>query len=772
MKLFMRPTAVALLLLICFTGTIVAQQKRQTPARPQPRVAPTPPPTFDTVIPADTYNIYAEVRNVGHVIKSSAATELLDPVLKLAAPPKEFNTFVNWLNANADELMTSRLLVATWASGKDVPEAIIAIEFASPEEAAKFAKPLNEFLPTILPPTDNFTGPGQRVHQTAPATPPGPPKPSYYLQQTGSLILLTPKPLNLKKFRPAGSKPMSEDINLRAARNRFNSEAVFVFIDMKTIEREEEERRKKYETARQEMEEQQKAKAADPETKIEEATEEEIAAEIEAQNMANAQEATRQGDTLVIGEAKQTRDPVSEVIDIFGSAVFGNSSESNWPEAIAFGLSIENETFDIRALLLNQPGEKSDTVPFMPLLIPGQALVPESPNVLPADSELLVTMSLDLPQIYTLLSKPPPNPTYYTSRGNVKTVHNVVRESPFAALEKRLQLSIKDDVLPLFGQEVAVHMSVGGIDLFGMPKTPSDRPPESQSPTTNSPILLLSVKDREGVRALMPKIIEAMGLKGASALAQTERREDTEIVSYAGMFAYAFVGNFLVLSSDVATTRHVVDCYLKHETLGGDTHFKYSTRWQPRPAYGMIYVSPVLTKSFRLWSEQRSTRISDQTRAILARLTADAQPITYSLSNEGLGPLHEVRLPRNLVLMAVAGISGETNPPPELVNERRVAGAMHQVAYAQQRYKEEKGNGSYGTLEQLIAEEMVSKDTLEIPGYRLDMTVTGDKFEITAVPVEYGKSGTLSYFIDQTFVLRGGDRNGSSASSSDPAISN
>jgi hypothetical protein len=151
-------------------------------------------------------------------------------------------------------------------------------------------------------------------------------------------------------------------------------------------------------------------------------------------------------------------------------------------------------------------------------------------------------------------------------------------------------------------------------------------------------------------------------------------------------------------------------------------------------------------------------------------MTEVCQPITYSLSNEGLGPLHELRLPRNLVLMAVAGISGETNPPPDLVNERRAMSSLHSIAYAQSRYKEEKGKATYGTLEQLLAEHMISPNSLEGFGYRLDLMVTGEKFELTATPLEYRKSGMFSYFIDETFVLRGGDKNGAAATSSDPPI--
>ena len=132
--------------------------------------------------------------------------------------------------------------------------------------------------------------------------------------------------------------------------------------------------------------------------------------------------------------------------------------------------------------------------------------------------------------------------------------------------------------------------------------------------------------------------------------------------------------------------------------------------------------------------------------------------------------MHELHLPRNLVLMAVTGISGEVNPSPELQKERMTIGAMYMIASAEQRYKEGTGAGSYGTLEQLMAENLVPKETVEKSGYRFEVTVSGDKFEVSAAPVEYGKTGKMSYFIDDTFVVRGADRNGASATSSDPPI--
>ena len=783
MNVFTRSKAAALLVLLStfLTATTAAQQKRQTPAKTPPKaaVAPTPAPTFDTLIPADSYTIYGEVRGVGQLVQSSAMNELLEPVLKLAGPPKEFKTIVKWLNAHADEVMTSRLLVAMWPRVKDLPDAIVAIEFASAEEAAKFAKPLNEVLPSILPPAPEST-PGQADKPPTPEIFNTPDKfkattivgrPGYYSQQAGSLILLTPKPLTLKQLKQAGSKPLAEDQNFRAARNRFHSEPLFVFIDFKAIQKEEEERQKRFEAIRKEEEERFKAAQAEakqageaPESEL---TDEEKTALV-AEEMAKLQATPSPGVEV---KEPPPPDPVSLGLSALGRSFF--SGVTQWPDALGVALSLENDSFDLRALLVNAPGEKSGAIPFLPMLIPGPALVPESPNILPADTELLATMSLDLPQIYETMARPRPGVELVNTSGKTINVSSGEFESPFAAIEKQLKIKLKDDLLPLLGSEIALGLPLTDFGIFGLPRGPAlggERKDSSagQSAAKAAPVIAISLKDREAMRALMPKLINSLGFKGASSFAQTERREDTEIVSYVNLFSYAFVGNFLVLSPEPGTVRHVVDSYLKHNTLASETQFRSYTRWIPRPLQGQLYISPSLMESYKSLGD--STLISDQTRTYLTRLTAAPQPITHSLSNEGFGPLHEIHLPKNLVLMAVVGISGAANPPPEVRNEQMVLGLMYSIAYAQEQYKTNKGKGSYGTFEELLAMGIFSKEMVESSGYKIELTVSGDNFEVSAVPLEYGKTGTRSYFIDSTRVLRGGDRNGGSATSSDPPI--
>ena len=584
MNVMTRTAASMLLLLLALTAPVIAQQKRPAP-KPQPRAtaAPTPAPTFETLIPADSYTFYGEVRGAGQLIRSSALNDLLEPVLKLSAPPKEFRTVVKWLNAHAEDVMTARLLLAIGptVNAKQAPQSLIAIEFATAEEATKFAGTLNEFLPTIMPKPAPEPAPKQAEGTNAneKPKPTAPPEPGFHLQRMGSLVVITPRPWTMKQLKPAGSKLLAEDANFRAARNRFSSEPIFVYVNTKAIEREDEERQKRFEEQSRIVQEQVKREQEEAKT---EEKQPEAPDEPEFLPEKNVElDAVAKLETGPSSEGtKEALGPelFSMLLFGFGSSFF--SGESHMPEGIGLALAFEGDSFELRVLLVNQSGGRNEAIPFIPNLITGPALSPEAPNIFPADTELLLLMSLDLPQIYAALSKPQPKQAFTKSHGLMVGTKEIDPVSPFAAIEERLKIKLKDDLLPLLGSEIALRMPMESANMVGipgiLPATPTATSGDSaatlvvgttrsatEQPSSNAaPVLAIAVKDKEGLRALMPKLIDNFGFKGASSLMQTERREDTELVSFANVFAYAFIGNFIVLSSDAASTRYVVDSYL------------------------------------------------------------------------------------------------------------------------------------------------------------------------------------------------------------------
>src|SRR2546421_1088025 len=276
---------------------------------------------------------------------------------------------------------------------------------------------------------------------------------------------------------------------------------------------------------------------------------------------------------------------------------------------------------------------------------------------------------------------------------------------PFAEFEKKAKFNIKDDLLPALGNEVALAgslktlQSAGGMNL-GI-KAPSPSPSDSSKDDSTKkqtevlPILLIEVKDRDAARVLMPKVLNGLGIGEANLIAQTEKRDDTEMVNYAGVFAYGFVGNFLVIS-EASGVRRVMDAYVNHQTLSSNTVFRNSRRWESNRSVGQVYVSPALMEGYQDEVRKTSATMDTALRDFLLGLNPNAEAITYALSNDGLGTQHELHLPKNLILMTVAGVSAATkNPPPE-TNEAIAAGLLQYLASSENQYKAGPGKGSDG----------------------------------------------------------------------------
>lgn len=771
MKMFKRAASLAQILLILglLVSNISAQRRRPTAPKPQPSAPAVASVTsLDTLLAVDSYKIYGEVRGVGQLFRSAGVSDVLEPVLKLAAPPKELKALISWLGSQADALMTARLMLAVWPARPRLPQLLFAVEFSSSEEAQKFEPQLKGFLPKILPPPAS-----EGVAKTSEAQPmdtktkdSSPPPPQYVLKRAGAVIFISDVAFSLKNLRPAGSKLLTEDENFRQVHNRFNSEPLFIYFDVGLIEKEDQERIRR-------MEEEEKKRQ---ETEVSNAQKTAVDNNVDESTAPSDPPPPEDPNTDQAGRSQVVAEATANSLDRLVTAFwFGRP---RWPQAIGVALAFESDSYVVRALLVNSPDLKGSPVPLIPLLVSGPALTQEASSILPADSELVVMASLDYHLMYEGLIKTLSRQSDLERRSTGRAIKDASAESPFAAYEAKLGIKVKDDLIPLLGNEIAVTIPVQTLG-FGAkhPDPPVVSHPEAgESKTTPppaakaEPIFAIAVRDREAVRALIPKIMDSLGFPGASSLGQSEKRDDTELVTYGDVVSYAFVGNFLVVSPDTKALRHVVDSYLNHQTLASDSNFKNYTRWQPRQLLGQVYVSQALMEAYFGITKDPNSPIPETVRDFLSRLSPTAGPITYALSDEGLGPLHELHVPKNFVMLLVAGIAGDTNQAPHAVNEAIANNALRTLASAELTYQATAGNGNFGTLDQLIDQGLVPKDLAEKRGYKIELTVVGAKFEATATPTEYGKTGKMSFFIDESSVVRAGDRAGAPATIMDKPL--
>ena len=796
-----------------------AQQPTPPKAAPPQEVATKAEPTFETLLSDDSYKLYGEVRGVGSLLTTGGAGEIVEPILKLANPGPEFNSVVDFLKKNAEALATCRLMFATWPARTDIPSMFVAIEFATPEEAAKFAPKLDKFLPTVMPPlpvpTEEKTEeeakspavqPATEKNETAkptaspkviveskgqapiaaPDAPKPEPQPRFVLSHSGNLVFISDKSFKIEKLQSKTAGLLAENHNFRVARDRFSNESVFLFFNVALEDRT---KPKPSPTVISEEEQAriQREAEAELESKIAEARAKEpnsnsVQVQVELGGQTTSTGTVTRG-TLTIMPPSPTPTPTKEeAAQRVASNQIGSmlgllgQGEPQWPDAIGAALGLNNDEYVVKAILIDGPNAKRLTIPFVPQLISGPAFVADAPSVLPDDIEVFVSASIDFSKTYSEMKKQ----AEVSARTASKRMPVGAKEQPdgFVEFEKKAGIKFSDDLLPVLGNELAVAASLktmNSFGAFGIPAPPTTSSADSgneQEQGKDAPIFLLAIRDRDAARRLMPRVFDGLGIGAANLLAQVERRGDSEIVNYAGVVSYAFIGNFLVLS-DSATVRRVADANTNRQTLSSNNVFRTARHWQPRQTLGEVYVSPALMEGYQEQVRKQASTMDNEMRDFLMQLSPKSSAITYALSHDGLGTVHELHLPKNLILAMVAGTSAAMSAmkegSPEM-NEMIAMSVLQMIAGAETTFKSDKGNGSYGSMDQLIAENLVSKEVLDKYGYRFDLTTSGSGFEVTALPIEYGKTGKRSFFVDQTGVVRGDDHGGGPAGRSDKPV--
>ena len=104
-------------------------------------------------------------------------------------------------------------------------------------------------------------------------------------------------------------------------------------------------------------------------------------------------------------------------------------------------------------------------------------------------------------------------------------------------------------------------------------------------------------------------------------------------------------------------------------------------------------------------------------------------------------------------------------------NEAGAIMSLQKLFSAEATYQATEGNGDYGTLEELTKSGLVDYVMAEGHRYGYLFRIRREKrssesqpsLEIVAVPQTYGRTGRLSFFIDETGVIRAANKKGAEA---------
>lgn len=772
--------------------------------------------TFDNLLATGSYTIYIEARNIGEHLRSDGLGELVEPLTPLFSElPRTFSELLRFITDNAETLSHSRLMIAASPAKSSLPEAVFALELDTEDAAEKFEPALKHLIFSIF--TSALGSDASRSAEAAAAQSSAQSlAASMMIKRVGRLITFSLTPVKFKSLRPENERPMTEDANFRMTRDRFSSEAIFVYLDTALNEKLKKQRMEEYERERKNnpnppppqamqatptvinetaipdapsvahsdiqtglpvAEKSPDKSVSEPHAVTREAKPNEPQAQIAQSSKQTRSKTNRQsksakpptaktvekmpdekrgGSSAVAPhESSKTEPPAPDPFAVMMTMLIGGNFSfelGDSPEAIAAALTVESDSLIVRAMVLNGPGKLVRPIPFSPLVAAGPAQISEAPYYLPSDTDVFVSVSLDPFQIYDTLI------AMARAAESRQKVGARKFELELAAFEKKIGFKLKDDLLAMIGNEVALGVPAQYLPamIFGITAR------DSQS-SNKSPLLLISIRNKEAVQSRLPALFEAIGFKLPNEKAQIEKRGEIEIKSY-GKSAFAFINNFLIIGNDAAAIRRVIDARAKDDTLATNRDFHNYTQWQPRETVGQIYLSSAVVKGMLPGAPDMSKILDDETRDFLARYSFDPEPIAYAATPDAAGSVYELRVPKKLLMQTFATMTAGEKMSRLPRNEMSAQSYLHVINQELKSYKIE--HDRFPTAEE-FKHIMSFEAIFETIGYKFEIEFSGDSYTATATPIEYGKTGKLSFYTDQSGVIRQGDHGGMPASAED-----
>jgi hypothetical protein len=105
------------------------------------------------------------------------------------------------------------------------------------------------------------------------------------------------------------------------------------------------------------------------------------------------------------------------------------------------------------------------------------------------------------------------------------------------------------------------------------------------------------------------------------------------------------------------------------------------------------------------------------------------------------------------------------------MNLESALNSLRLLRVAQESYRVKLEHDRYGTLEELYHAGLIDAElgSGTKAGYRFELASLETSFKVTAVPIQYGRTGDWSFYLDESGVIRGQTSN-REANAHDPPI--
>ena len=313
------------------------------------------------------------------------------------------------------------------------------------------------------------------------------------------------------------------------------------------------------------------------------------------------------------------------------------------PTAIAMGGRIEGDTLAVRALMFMD--QTSSGNPLMGLFssltsgaTSGEAMA--AGLALP-DTDLFVDFRVDWDKLYQSLEG------LFTAFTNSQAGAS----DPLAATEQSLGFSIRNDLLPTLGSEIAISLSGAGA-FFSAGRATSRTAKSAAAARPASPrfMLMVALKNSTRFEQLVSRLINK---PGAPMLSRAAYRG--AIVSSNKSVAFAVTRDFFVIGGSAAEIRRALDAYYMGNSLAVAPEFRAALGDARATTMQLYLSSAVATKLFE--ALQTATAKASGSVKELAQPAGRVAGLGISMRSDKDGVLLEMRAPVNLALAAMGALA-------------------------------------------------------------------------------------------------------------------
>jgi hypothetical protein len=323
------------------------------------------------------------------------------------------------------------------------------------------------------------------------------------------------------------------------------------------------------------------------------------------------------------------------------------------PYAIAMGGSLQGDAVTVRALMLfnSKQGKSSLLGLFGSVTSATQMGQSVAANFASPDADIFIDLMLDWDKLYDSIQSVFGMIAGAQSNGSYQADQDL-----FAMAEASFGFSIKNDLIPTLGNELA--LSISGFEGFltrSISQPGIRKAVAAQKMSTPRFMLMVALKDPAKFEKLIARLVSQTG---SQPLARVTYRNAT--ISYSKSVAYAVTDNFFMIGGSLNDIRRAMDAHALGASLATTADFRAAVG-PPRQTMMQAYISSNLSNKLYESVLAEAAKSNPALKELAPKTAQMRSPIGLAMLPDSDGLMIEMRVPTSLTFMALAYLATGKN---------------------------------------------------------------------------------------------------------------